>query len=154
MELREIPFISDPTYRISRDGAVWRVKGSTPRAIKAMTIVEAVNKARTNGKHPFELLVDDAMTEVRTDANGHSETVEVPCVMAQRVTHVGGLSTTTAKVAGHEMVIRAELQGDENPLVGDPAIGWVCICVNLAGVERVHIFHGPSVSAEIFKRSH
>ena len=154
MELREIPFISDPTYRISRDGAVWRVKGSTPRAIKSITIANAVRESCDKGRHPFALLIEGTKTEVRTDANGRTETVEVPCVMAQRVTHVGGLATTTVTVAGHEIASRAEPQGGEDPLVGDPAIGWVCICVPLAGIDRVHIFHGPSASAEIFKRSH
>jgi hypothetical protein len=48
--------------------------------------------------------------------------------------------------------VRAELQGGECPLVGDPAVGWAFICTNIAGVERVHIFHGPSVAAEIFLR--
>ena len=139
MELREIPFVGDATYRIARDGSMWRVKGSTPRAIATLTLVEAAKDSRTNAQHSFDLVIEGVSDEGD------------PCAMAQHVTHVH-TPFETRTVAGHEVRVRAELQGGDFPLVGDPAVGWACIRIHHPGGDRVHIFHGPSVAAEIFLR--
>ena len=171
MELRPIPFLNDTTYKLDNAGCLFRTKGSTPKHLDSMTRVEATKKARTYGKCRLELVHASSIVRILHYEDGRREDIVEPYIAAQYVTHVGGLPvevTTFDPLTGGvlsritlpkrpsnttepdpwQMISGCEWQGGEVPLVGDPESGW--FCVNTENRNRVHIFHGPSTSAEIF----
>ena len=171
MDLRPIPFLNDTTYKLDNAGCLFRTKGSTPKHVPSMTRVEATKKARTYGKCRLELVHASSIVRILHYEDGRREDIVEPYIAAQYVTHVGGLPvevTTFDPLTGGvlsritlpkrpsnttepdpwQMVSGCEWQGGEVPLVGDPESGWFCVCTEDG--NRVHIFHGPSTSAEIF----
>ena len=171
MDLRPIPFLNDTTYKLDNAGCLFRTKGSTLKQVRSMTRVEATRRARTNGKCRLELVHESSIVRVLHYEDGRREDIVEPYIAAQRITHVGGLPvevTTFDPLTGSvlsritlperpknttepdpwQMISGCEWQGGEVPLAGDPESGWFCVCTEDG--NRVHIFHGPSTSAEIF----
>ena len=174
MDLRPIPFLNDTTYKLDNEGCLFRTKGSTPKQLDSMTRVEATKKARTYGTCRLELVHPSSIVRILHYEDGRREDIVEPYIAAQRITHVGGLPvevTTFDPLTGGvlsritlperpkkptepdpwQMISGCEWQGGEVPLAGDPESGW--FCVRTENGKRVHIFHGPSESAEIFTRT-
>lgn len=175
MELRPLPFLADPRYRISRDGTVWtrEMKRGRSRAapsvrwelVTPISRADATSNARGRGDSRLELIRQSSHIRWVFDREGRVvvESV-VPYQAAGRVSHSGDVPTevrkidvqaipgadlSTFKEGDDEVRSSWEWGGGEVPLVGSGEDRWYCVSTEAGG--RVHIFHGPSEAAEIFK---
>lgn len=146
MELRPIPFIESPNYRIDRKGRVHSLKTARrPRGLLAvkwspcdpLSLAQASNFARVSAGYPFALVVDTSEVILTLYPDGRREEREQPYRAAECIRHNPNDSPG-----------RASFKGGSVRAAGDLDHGWYCIDAN----GSKHLFHGPSVAAEVFTK--
>jgi hypothetical protein len=148
MELRPIPFIEDARYGIDRQGRVHSLKEAKGRArgiviakwspCVPLSLAKAGNFARVSAGYPFALVFDTTEVVLQLHQDGRREEFERPYRAAECIRH--------NKNASPE---RAFFKGGSVRATGDLTDGWYCIDAN----GSMHIFHGPSVAAEVFAKN-
>jgi hypothetical protein len=144
MELRPIPFVEDPRYRIDSAGRVHARResrrGSRKRIevkwepCQPMKLDKAREFARGRARDGGELLIPDREVTIKT--SDQLSLSRLTHAAVRRVTHV-------EKHAADDGYLAAEAI----PADGDTNHGWFRLtCAD--GV--VHVFHGPSVATCIF----
>jgi len=148
MELRPIPFIESPNYRIDRQGRVHSLKKakgrarSLPAATKwspcvPLSLARASDFARVSAGYRFALVIDTSEVILVHHPDGRREERERPYRAAECIRH-----------NPNDPPGQASLKGGSVRATGDLEHGWYCI--EAAGSK--HLFHGPSVAAEVFAK--
>lgn len=148
MELRPIEFIQDDRYRIDRSGAVYKLKAvdrgrgrvfAKWEPCTPLAFTKARNLASKTLEYPFELLMHMTRVELLIHPDGRMLERVVPFHGAECIRH----DPATPKG-------EAQWKGPTVAAVGDLKVGWYCVeCTG----KVVHLFHGESVAAELFKQS-
>lgn len=144
-ELRPIPFVESLNYRIDRQGRVHSLRKAKGRArghlavkwspCEPLSLAHAGNFARVSAGYHFALVFDTTEVVVRLFQDGRHEEYERPYRAAQCIRHNANDSPEHALFKGAS--VRA---------TGNIEIGWYCIDAD----GSKHLFHGPSVAAEVF----
>jgi hypothetical protein len=149
MELRPIEFIQDDRYRIDRSGTVHALKESKGRArglaglkwkpCEPLTLTKARNLARNTLDYPFELVMQTTRVVLLIHEDGRMlERVE-PFLAAECIRHDPATPEGEAQWKGHPVTA-----------VGNLEAGWFHLKTK---ANVVHMFHGESLAAELFKQN-
>jgi len=149
MELRPIEFIQDDRYRIDRSGTVHALKESKGRArglaglkwkqCNSLTLTKARNLASKTLEYPFDLVMHTTQPVFLIHPDGRMLERLEPFLAAECIRHDPATPKGEAQWKGHPVTA-----------VGNLDAGWYC--VESKG-KVVHLFHGESVAAELFKQN-
>ena len=147
MELRPIPFVESPNYRLDRQGRVHSLRKAKGRArgllaakwspCDPLSLARASDFARVSAGYHFALVFDTTEVVLRIHQDGRREEYERPYRAAECIRHTP-----------NDAPERAFLKGGSVRATGDLEHGWYCIDAN----GSKHLFHGPSVAAEVFAK--
>jgi hypothetical protein len=161
MTLKEILFLNEKHYRIDREGRVYTLKLDVGRArgtvepkwkrCKSLSLEKAQSLASDSLKYDFPLVEETSEVVLRPCADGSTKATTVPYITARQVRHDPTVPMEDHPVYGAAM--RSSVQWvDTCPrLVGDRKAGWYSVETR-TGI--VHLFHGTTTAAEIFKSIH
>lgn len=146
-KLRTIPFVESADCRIDRQGRVHSLKRAKGRArglaaakwslCAPLALDQATHFARVTMDYPFELVVEEPEVIIVLHADGRREEFKQPYKGAECIRH-----------NSKDPPERAGFKGGSVRAVGDLTRDWYCIDAD--GTK--HLFHGPSVAAEVFAK--